>query len=262
VTRAEGGDFQQLEASGWRSSARCSQHLEAEERHLIPALAKDRPARRSRCSTSTRASQQAARARRRSRPALPARRARRGVRRGAARPRSPGREHLLPVGRPAARRLTSRCSFCGRAFSGGAGFARFPGHPVRKPAKAALAPSLKRGPAVLPAFIIVALLAGLAIVVLLFIGTDTLAQHRWGRVACWSGSSRSRCWCRRAASRRASTSPAAPASACHATRCSATGMSLFADNRARCRRRTTRTASSSGTRPATRATPTTRCSAT
>jgi cytochrome c-type protein NapC len=42
---------------------------------------------------------------------------------------------------------------------------------------------LNWGAAVLPAFIIVALLAGLAIVALLFFGTDTLAQHRWGRVA-------------------------------------------------------------------------------
>jgi len=44
VMRAEGGDFQQLEREWLAFQRALLQHLEAEERHLIPALAKDRPA--------------------------------------------------------------------------------------------------------------------------------------------------------------------------------------------------------------------------
>jgi hypothetical protein len=44
VTRAQGGDFQQLETEWHRFQGELLAHLDAEERHLIPALAKDRPA--------------------------------------------------------------------------------------------------------------------------------------------------------------------------------------------------------------------------
>jgi hemerythrin superfamily protein len=44
VTRAQGGDFQQLEAEWLAFERALLQHLEAEERTLIPALAEDRPA--------------------------------------------------------------------------------------------------------------------------------------------------------------------------------------------------------------------------
>ncbi len=43
VTRAYGGDFQQLEAEWLTFQTALLRHLEAEERHLIPALAEDRP---------------------------------------------------------------------------------------------------------------------------------------------------------------------------------------------------------------------------
>jgi hypothetical protein len=43
VTRAEGGDFQQLEIAWLAFERALLQHLEAEERTLIPALAQDRP---------------------------------------------------------------------------------------------------------------------------------------------------------------------------------------------------------------------------
>ena len=43
VTRAQGGDFQQLEAEWLAFQRALLQHLEAEERTLIPALAQDRP---------------------------------------------------------------------------------------------------------------------------------------------------------------------------------------------------------------------------
>ena len=43
VMRAEGGDFQQLEREWLAFQRALLEHLEAEERHLIPALADDRP---------------------------------------------------------------------------------------------------------------------------------------------------------------------------------------------------------------------------
>jgi hypothetical protein len=43
VTRAYGGDFQQIEAEWSRFQDALVGHLEAEERNLIPALAVDRP---------------------------------------------------------------------------------------------------------------------------------------------------------------------------------------------------------------------------
>jgi cytochrome c-type protein NapC len=46
-----------------------------------------------------------------------------------------------------------------------------------------MASPLNGGAAVLPNLIIGALLAGLAIVALLYFGVDALSQHRWGRVA-------------------------------------------------------------------------------
>lgn len=44
VTRTYGGDFQQIEAEWSRFQNALLEHLDAEERHLLPALAKDRPA--------------------------------------------------------------------------------------------------------------------------------------------------------------------------------------------------------------------------
>jgi len=44
VTRAYGGDFQQIEAEWSTFQNALLDHLDAEERHLLPALAKDRPA--------------------------------------------------------------------------------------------------------------------------------------------------------------------------------------------------------------------------
>lgn len=44
VTRAYGGDFQQLEAEWLAFQSALLQHLDAEERTMIPELAKDRPA--------------------------------------------------------------------------------------------------------------------------------------------------------------------------------------------------------------------------
>jgi hemerythrin-like domain-containing protein len=44
VTRAQGGDFPQLEAAWLAFQRALLQHLDAEERTLIPALAQDRPA--------------------------------------------------------------------------------------------------------------------------------------------------------------------------------------------------------------------------
>ena len=44
VTRAQGGDFQQIEAEWSTFQNALLDHLDAEERHLLPALAKDRPA--------------------------------------------------------------------------------------------------------------------------------------------------------------------------------------------------------------------------
>lgn len=44
VTRAYGGDFQQLETEWFRFQGELLAHLDAEEKHLIPMLAKDRPA--------------------------------------------------------------------------------------------------------------------------------------------------------------------------------------------------------------------------
>jgi hemerythrin superfamily protein len=44
VTRAQGGDYQELETEWHRFQGELLAHLDAEERHLIPALAKDRPA--------------------------------------------------------------------------------------------------------------------------------------------------------------------------------------------------------------------------
>jgi len=43
VTRAYGGDFQQIEAEWSRFQDALLGHLDAEERNLIPALAEDRP---------------------------------------------------------------------------------------------------------------------------------------------------------------------------------------------------------------------------
>jgi hypothetical protein len=43
VTRAQGGDFQQLESEWLAFQSGLLHHLEAEEKHLIPALAHDRP---------------------------------------------------------------------------------------------------------------------------------------------------------------------------------------------------------------------------
>lgn len=43
VTRAQGGDFQQLESEWLAFQSALLQHLDAEEKHLIPALAEDRP---------------------------------------------------------------------------------------------------------------------------------------------------------------------------------------------------------------------------
>jgi hemerythrin superfamily protein len=43
VTRAQGGDFQQLEGEWLIFQNALLGHLDAEERHLIPELAKDRP---------------------------------------------------------------------------------------------------------------------------------------------------------------------------------------------------------------------------
>ena len=54
VTRAYGGDFQQLEAEWLTFQDALLQHLDAEEKHLIPALAKDRPGAAERCSAITR----------------------------------------------------------------------------------------------------------------------------------------------------------------------------------------------------------------
>jgi len=44
VTRAEGGDFQQLEREWLAFQSALLQHLDAEEKNMLPALAKDRPA--------------------------------------------------------------------------------------------------------------------------------------------------------------------------------------------------------------------------
>lgn len=44
VTRAYGGDFQELEAEWSRFQNALLEHLDAEEKHVFPALAKDRPA--------------------------------------------------------------------------------------------------------------------------------------------------------------------------------------------------------------------------
>jgi iron-sulfur cluster repair protein YtfE (RIC family) len=44
VTRAYGGDFQQLESEWSAFQEALLGHLEAEEKHLIPALSRDRPA--------------------------------------------------------------------------------------------------------------------------------------------------------------------------------------------------------------------------
>jgi hemerythrin superfamily protein len=43
VTRAYGGDYQQLEAEWLAFQSALLGHLEAEEKHMIPALAQDRP---------------------------------------------------------------------------------------------------------------------------------------------------------------------------------------------------------------------------
>jgi len=43
VTRAYGGDFQQIEREWSAFQEALLDHLEAEEKHLIPALARDRP---------------------------------------------------------------------------------------------------------------------------------------------------------------------------------------------------------------------------
>ena len=43
VTRAYGGDVQQLESEWLQFQSALLNHLEAEEKHLIPALAEDRP---------------------------------------------------------------------------------------------------------------------------------------------------------------------------------------------------------------------------
>ena len=43
VTRAQGGDFQQLESEWFGFQGALLRHLDAEEKNLIPALAKDRP---------------------------------------------------------------------------------------------------------------------------------------------------------------------------------------------------------------------------
>jgi hemerythrin superfamily protein len=43
VTRAYGGDFQLLEAEWLTFQSALLDHLDAEEKHLIPALAEDRP---------------------------------------------------------------------------------------------------------------------------------------------------------------------------------------------------------------------------
>jgi len=43
VTRAQGGDFQQLESEWLAFQNALLHHLDAEEKHLIPALAQDRP---------------------------------------------------------------------------------------------------------------------------------------------------------------------------------------------------------------------------
>ena len=43
VTRAQGGDFQQLEAAWLAFQRALLEHLDAEERTLIPALEQDRP---------------------------------------------------------------------------------------------------------------------------------------------------------------------------------------------------------------------------
>jgi hemerythrin superfamily protein len=44
VTRAYGGDFQQIEAEWSTFQNALVDHLDAEEKHLFPVLAKDRPA--------------------------------------------------------------------------------------------------------------------------------------------------------------------------------------------------------------------------
>jgi|SRR6188508_3279055 hypothetical protein len=44
VTSANGGNFQQLETEWLTFQAELLAHLDAEEKHLIPVLAKDRPA--------------------------------------------------------------------------------------------------------------------------------------------------------------------------------------------------------------------------
>jgi hypothetical protein len=44
VTRAQGGDYQQLESKWSSFQDDVLTHLEAEEKHLIPTLAQDRPA--------------------------------------------------------------------------------------------------------------------------------------------------------------------------------------------------------------------------
>jgi hemerythrin-like domain-containing protein len=43
VTRVGGGDFQQIESEWLAFQGALLRHLDAEEKHLIPALAKDRP---------------------------------------------------------------------------------------------------------------------------------------------------------------------------------------------------------------------------
>jgi len=43
VMRAQGGDFQQLAGEWLAFQGALLEHLDAEEKHLIPALAKDRP---------------------------------------------------------------------------------------------------------------------------------------------------------------------------------------------------------------------------
>ena len=43
VTRAQGGDYQEIEREWLAFQSALLQHLDAEEKNLIPALAKDRP---------------------------------------------------------------------------------------------------------------------------------------------------------------------------------------------------------------------------
>ena len=43
VTRVQGGDYQEMEAAWLQFQGALLQHLEAEEKYMIPALAQDRP---------------------------------------------------------------------------------------------------------------------------------------------------------------------------------------------------------------------------